>query len=434
MFERLKSFYHSMRGKTVSGIMDFSDRFSITEFRTYEDYLFHASKKVWASFRACDLTAQAVQTTAFNTFRKGGQHPVVVPGLQQLLSYPNTRETFADLLYITVFWLKITGSAYWYKSQATIKGDRPVELYGLNPKRVQIAVNGSGEVIGYIYRVAGNVITFDPEEIMHFRRPHPNNDYYGLGDFEAGGEIVSDFVNRQEWAKRFWKNGAAPASVLICEDQITDQADFEKIKARFHDEYGGQRNAGKTAFLTGKWKLEQIGLSPQEMQEIDRIKLSTEQIFQLHGVPLTVAGMLDSNRGLGSINTAEIDDQRFRLYTVYPLVRIIQDTMNTDLVSGWGDNLFIRFDVAGLINVTKVVENYGPLFDRGCITPNELREKAGLQKIDDPTLDQFYLQASYVPADLAGVSPNGGPTDQAATRIANRFTEKLLLGTAKDKQ
>lgn len=104
-----------------------------------------------------------------------------------------------------------------------------------------------------------------------------------------------------------------------------------KAKDRWQKEYGGKENAGKVAWLSGDWSYQQLGLTPAEMQDIEKSKWSVEQIFLLHGVPLSVAGIKEA----ANFATADIDNQRFKEYTVLPDVLTLQDTINTDLVQGF---------------------------------------------------------------------------------------------------
>jgi HK97 family phage portal protein len=400
----------------------------IANLSDYGDYLRAGSRRVWASWKSCDLVGQVVMGTPFTIQRKGSTTPVKNAELSQLLTAPNRFETYPELLYKSIFHLKLTGNAYWYKAEATLKGDRPKELFALNPKRVKVALNGQNEIIGYIYRSGGKEMTFDVEEIMHFKRPHPDNDFYGLGDIEAGEELINEALNHNNWAKAFWKNGAAPSGLLISKDKITDEREFEKAKAKWQQQYGGAKNAGKTAWLTGEWTYERIGLSNEDMQELDRIRLTMEQIFMLHGIPLSVAGV----REAANYATAEIDDERFLRYTVLPMVQIIEATQNTDLVAGYGQNLEVKFNVSGLINLFKVTRDLVPLFDRGVLSLNELRAKAGFARIEnDPMFDQHFINAGLVPLELSGIA-DLGQTDQAAQRSVSRFIEKTLANQAEN--
>lgn len=410
-------------GVKVTAIESLFGGIPINKFSTYESYLKAGTKKIWATWKACDIVGTSVASTPFVVTRGQSTAPVKNTELTQLLTYPNRFETFRELTYKTIMHLKLTGNAYWYKSEATMKGDRPKEIFALNPKRMSIVPDKNGEIIGYIYKTQGKEIPYDPDEIIHFKRPHPDNDFYGIGDIEAGEAIFDEHINRNLWSEGFWKNGASPSGLLICEENVTDQDAWNSAKAKWQKEYGGAKNAGKTAWLTGKWRYEQLGLTAQEMQNIELSKMNVESIFMMHGVPLSVAGI----REAANYATADIDNQRFKEYTVMPMVILIQDSMNTDLITGWGENLKIQFNVSGLINAGKVILDYVPLFDRGGMSINEMREKAGLPRDDENDLwNQHFINAGLVPLDLSGIA-DFGTTDQAAQRTVSRFIDSAFL-------
>jgi len=388
----------------------------VAKLGDYQQYLQAGCKKVWASWKACDIIAKAVVDTTHIVRRKGSTDPVVVAPLDALLTAPNQFETLADLLYKSVLHVKLTGNAFWYKAEANLAGDRPLEIFGLNPKRMKVAVGKDGTPVGWLHKTRGVDVPFSLDEIIHFRQPHPDNDYYGLGEMEAAEPLFKDTLNRSNYGESFWKNGASPSGILILKEKVTDEEAWEKAKKKWQDQYSGAKNAGKTAWLTGEWSYQQLGLSAADMQDIEKSKLNDERIFLLHGVPLSVAGL----REAANYATAEIDDQRFRAYTVKPMVKLFEDTMNTDLVAGFGDNLEIHFNVAGLVNLTQVVLNYNALFDRGIISVNEYRERVGLPSDQaNPLWDQHFVSAGLVPLELAGIA-QADQTQQAAAAIVNR--------------
>ena len=395
----------------------------ISKFANYSDYLKVGSRKVWATFKACDAIGKVVTDTPCQLVRKRGDGTPVEGGpIYDLLANPNPFETLAEMFYKLVFHIKLTGNAYWAKDQPNDAGDRPRAIYSLNPKNVRISIDPRVGIIGYIYRVGGMDIPYNVEEVIHFRNPHPDNDFYGLGEIEAGEDLFNEFINRENWSRQFWKNGASPSGVLMCEDNITDKAKFEEAKAKWKQEFGGPNNAGKTVWLTGKWKYEQLGLSMAEMQNVESSQYNVENIFHMHGVPLSVAGIKEA----ANYATAQVDDLIFRRYTVKPLCKLISDTLQSDLVDGFDNRLQIMFALAGLTDMTSVVANYVPLFDRGIVSVNELRELAGLKKIEDPQYDQHFITAGLVPFELAGVADQG-QTDQAAQRAVQRFIEATLV-------
>jgi HK97 family phage portal protein len=249
---------------------------------------------------------------------------------------------------------------------------------------------------------------------------------FGLGDVEASEDVFNEHLNRNKWGEKFWKNGAAPSGLLVCEESPNDKAEWELLKKQWQKEYGGVENSGKTAWLSGKWSYHQLGLSAVELQDIEKLKLNVEQIFAVHGVPLSVAGVRDA----ANFATARIDDIRFRRYTVKPLVRTIEAAINRGLAPGYGA-VNVRFNVVGLSNTGEIIADFAPLFDRGGISINELRERAGLVRLDEPLFDQYFINAGLVPLDLAGVADMGA-TNQTAKNIVERFVRDGLRSGIRD--
>ena len=381
-------------------------------FGDYTTYLGVGSGKVWATWRSLDIIANAVKTTPFALLRDKTTTPVAVPGLDQILKYPNEQETWRDFLYRTIFHYRLTGQAFWLKSEANLKGERPRELYNLNPRRMEIVPDANNGIAGYLFNVNGKKIPFDVEEIMMFRRPHPNRDLHGLGDIEAGDALLSEFINRTTAAENFYANGATLSGVLIAKNPPASEEEWKRGKAEWNRQYGGVKNAGKVAFLTGDWSYQQLGVTSQEMQDIERTKYGVEQIFLLHGVPLSVAGVRDA----ANYATADIDTQRFKEYTVLPDVKTLEDTINSDLVKGFAPNVSLVFNISGLLNIGKIITDHTPLFDRGGLTVNEFRAAVGLpQDPENELWNQTWIQASLVPLDLASLG--AAPIEQQAQAI-----------------
>jgi HK97 family phage portal protein len=397
----------------------------ISMFRNYETYLIAATKKVWALYKSCDIIGKVCMDTTGILSRKGGDGTAVKNAeLDRLLTVPNEFETFGEMIYKWAFHMLVCGNSFWFKDQANFTGDRPKAIYQLNPKRVQVSVDARQGVVGYLYlNYNGEQIPFDVNEIMHFKLPHANNDYWGLGAVEAAEPLFNEAINREKWQEMFWKNGASPSGVMMLEDQVTDRQAWERAKADFKKKYAGLDNAGKTILITGKWSYQQLGLTAQEMQNVELAKWTVEQIFMQLGVPLSVAGV----REAANYATSEKDDIRFRRYTIKPLLKFAEDTINSDLVAGFDPNLQFRFNVQGLIDIGNILQTFAPLFDRGVVSINEMRDVCGLPKVlDDPMFDQHFINAGLVPLELAGVA-SADQTQQAASAIIGRFIESGLM-------
>jgi phage portal protein BeeE len=59
-------------------------------------------------------------------------------------------------------------------------GAMPQQLYRMRPDRTSVVCDKTKWVTGYQFSVAGETLLYEPEEVLHFKTPHPMNDFYGL--------------------------------------------------------------------------------------------------------------------------------------------------------------------------------------------------------------------------------------------------------------
>jgi HK97 family phage portal protein len=412
-------------GNTIEKLKGVFNNLPISKLRDYQSYLWAGSKKVWAVWKSCDLVSKIIQETPRKIVRVNGNKETEVTDnaeLNALISKPNERETFNELLARVSFHLKMTGNAFIAKDSPNILGEMPSKLYVLNPRRIMLSLGKSGEVIGYLYIVGnGQTIPFDVQEVIHIKLPHPDQDYWGLGEMEAGEAILQDYINRQTWLEKFWENGASPSGILFEKSaQITDKDEWEKAKKKWQQEYGGAANSGKTAWLTGDWDYLQMGLTAQEMQSIESSTWSVEQVCHLCGVPLSVMGVKEA----ANYATAQVDDVRMRRYTVKPLLSIIEDKLNDDLIAGFDENLRLRFQIQGLIDIEQSSRSIPLLVGAAVMSPNDARELMGMERVADPLMDGYYLLNTMVPIALAGMTND--QTDAESQDAVQKFIQDMF--------
>lgn len=369
----------------------------LTKLNDYESYLKAGCKKLWAHWKAADIVAEQVRNVPMEVRR--GEKVVTPPSdLAALLAVANPEMTFDELVYLIVMHLKFTGNGFMAKMRDGTSKTKA--LYPMNPKRVEIVPNDDGTVRGYLLSVGsgGRKVPFDVDEVIHFRRFHPNNDFWGIGESEAGEAMLQDGLNRGDWSSNFWTNGAAPAGLLVEKsDNGPSPRDFERIKASFKKEYGGRDNSGKIGFLTGKWEWMQLGMDADVMQNIEQQRWSVEQTFMLHGVPLSIAGVKDA----ANFATAQIDEYRLRKYGVKPMIKCLEATLNSDLLAEWG--LKIAFAISTLENIGAVMDGLDRAFDRGIVSINECRTILGLKPdLENDLWKQHFINSNLVPLEMAG--------------------------------
>ena len=149
---------------------------------------------------------------------------------------------------------------------------------------------------------------------------------------------------------------------------------------------------------------------------LERDKTSVEQIFINHGVPLSVAGIKDA----ANYATSKQDAIAFRKQACLPLADILVGKLNSEkgLTPAYRDKtLKIDYNMSGLVDIEQMVKENQPLLESGALTPNELREKCGLARIDDPYLDQYFIKSNLIPMELSGMGMGESLEESARTVV-----------------
>ena len=277
---------------------------------------------------AVNRISEAAALVPLRIFRQTEQGRMQCPDhpLARLLAAPNPHLSQFELIEQTVGALELTGNAFWY-----LAGDargRPAEIWPLAPERVSVVPDPVRYLRGYVYELDGQRIPLEPEEIVHFRRWHPANDYYGLSALEAARLAVSSDRAMAEWNHQtFGQENGVPAGIVSIREFVSD-ADFERIKRDWKASYGGTQR--RTAFLRGggiEWH--DIGLSHQDLDFLRGREAHRDEILHIFGVP---TGLISDNATEANATVAE---RLFIERTLYPkLVRIAQK-ITVDLLPFW---------------------------------------------------------------------------------------------------
>ncbi len=255
--------------------------------------------------------------------------------LETLLDTPNPYMSRFELIEQTLGMLELTGDAYWFLS-----GDgsgAPTEIWPLRPDRVSIVPDATDYVKGYIYELDGQRIPLLPIEVVHFRRWHPLNDYYGLSALEAARLAVTSDRAMSEWNRNtFGQDNGVPAGIVSIKESVTD-ADYERVKREWRESYGGPQR--RTAFLRGgqiEWK--NIGLNHNELDFLQGRKAHRDEILNIFGIPV---GLISENATEANATVAE---RLFIERTLWPKLVRISQKITQDLLPFWPGNYIAEFD------------------------------------------------------------------------------------------
>ena len=286
---------------------------------------------------AINRIAEAGALVPLRVFRLEGEARVSIENhpAEQLFRNPNPLTSRFELFEQTLGSLELNGNAYWF-----LAGDsrgRPREIWALRPDRVTIVPDERRVVGGYLYQIDGQTIPLDAIEVIHFRRWHPNNDYYGLPPISAARNAVLSDKHMSDWNRNaFGKDQAVPAGIVNIEDFISD-TDFERIKREWRSHYGGVER--KTAFLRGgtvTWQ--NIGLTHSDLDFLQGRQAQRDEILNIFGIPV---GLVSEN---ATEANAKVAERLFIERTLYPkLVRLAQK-ISQELLPFYGEGLIAEYD------------------------------------------------------------------------------------------
>jgi HK97 family phage portal protein len=286
---------------------------------------------------AVNRIAEAAALTPLKVYRLDGEQRLEVERhpLEALLDKPNPFISRFELLEQTIGMLELTGNAYWFLS-----GDGlgiPMQIWPLRPDRVSIIPDENNYVRGYVYEVDGKRIPLEAVEVVHFKRWHPANDYYGLSALEAARMVVTTDKAMSEWNRNtFGQDNGVPAGVVNVKKPISD-AEFERIKREWRASYGGPQR--RTAFLRAEdteWQA--LGFSHNELDFLHGRKTNRDEILNIFGVPV---GMVSDN---ATEANAKVAERVFIERTLWPKLVRISQKIAQELLPFWPGEHVAEFE------------------------------------------------------------------------------------------
>jgi len=354
---------------------------------------------------ACvDKIAKKVANTKFKLYRvrgvSGSEKIKEIPNhpLLDLLAQVNPFTTKFAMLDLTQTYQELLGNSYWYK----VRGENTkkiLELWALRPDWVTIKQDSESYIKAFEYRMPnGEVKTFDPKDIIHFKTTNPKSALYGLPTIKPAMDVVESLIYASRWNKNFFKNSAIPDTLLISKTAMTP-AQKAEFKEQWDDKYQGVKNAHKLGIIDGEIDLKQLSLSAKDMDFEKMTEVTTQQILTTFGVPKPIVAMTSSmNRA-----TSETAVYTFLSETIEPKIRSLIEALNEFLVPEFGSDLYLDFEDPTPENREAITKEYDLALKNNWLLINEVRDKEGLPPIKGGW--DFYLPMSMVAGGGSEESP-----------------------------
>lgn len=387
---------------------------------------------VYSAVYAIANAAAGVDLALFLEDKEGNLEQILDHPLLTLIKNPNFKCTQHDLIELTYTQLESTGNAFWELVRDEF--GVPVEIYPLRPTRISIVPDPKNYIRNYTFEVNGKKIPLSVDDVMHFRYPDPNNDYWGISPLSAASNSLKQEENAIEYNKRFFSNSARPDVVFHVEGGM-NKKNFLRMKAMIKKMFGGVHKAHSAAIIEGGTKVEKLGFAPKDLEFLNLRKFDRDEILSVFGVPPAMVGVFEQ----AIRANARVQIQTFWETTMIHKLLKTENALNHQLVPEFQKlevnqekKLVLKWvlaDVSALSGVTK--EKCDIVLGKvknGVITRNEARLELGYETI--PGLDTVFIPMNLQTLDNALAAPDQNPNQNPSGAELNLSQN---IGISKEK-
>lgn len=318
------------------------------------------------------VASAAIATAAASVpfeIRKGGK-TIDADEHAPFFNEPNPLMTWFDFMETTFLYLELGGNAYWEIVRGPDKDI--IALFPLRPDRMRILPDPIKKIAGYDFNTGnGNMIHYEPDEILHLKYTDARNEFYGVPSVAAiKNEITLDF-NATNWNKNFFSGGAEPGGVLQTDKSLTQQA-YQRLREQWYKRHRGIDNAHEVAILEEGLKYQQITSKHADMQYMEMKQWNRDTILAVMRVPPVIVG-ISSKLSMGT----ERDQKKvFWHDNIIPKLTRLQHAINRFLLQNNLEFIFIIKAIDSIIEDDQVKTAIAQSnVAWGIMTQNEVREK-----------------------------------------------------------
>lgn len=280
------------------------------------------------TYVAINFNSKNVSSVKPKLIEKKGENLTEIDYRDSNLGYDllnfNEFTTFKQAMYLTSAHLSLTGTAYWIATESDNPKKR-ADFYILDPTRFNgYDVNKNGIPTHYRYQEStGTERIYPVEQLIIFKKPDPKNPVTGYGPLEASVYEHDTLELMQKWNRNFFENSARPEGFMVFKNK--NRENLERINKQLRAYFGGN-NTKKIGTLGEEFEWVRMMDSQSETDFIQGIDKMRDSILAIHGV---YKALISDTANRATAEQATLNYQR---YTLTPLIKNIEDTLNSQLI------------------------------------------------------------------------------------------------------
>ena len=302
----------------------------------------------------------------------GAEHP-----LQRLLDSPNPFWSRSDLWRATETYLSLWGAAFWGLERDEHGGI--VEIWPLRPDKMRLIPDERRYIKGFVYMGAGGaLVPYLPEDVVWMRYFNPLDEYAGLSPIAPLRQSADMGIDALRANRKLLQNDSTPGLIIEMSGIPTD-AEVRDFYARWESRFQGVEKTRKPALLSPGMKASNLGFSPRDMEYIESLRWSLEDVTRVFGVPKVMVGDLE-NTTFSNFSTAR---RLFWEDTIAAQLEFYREALQQHLLPHFGDDtLTVQFDLSGVEALKESEENKAKrrriYVQAGIMTIDEVRRDMNL--------------------------------------------------------
>lgn len=338
--------------------------------------------------------------------KAGALQEVEIKSIRDLLDHPNEKQNWSEFIGLVVHLILLDGNAFAYGNGADRRSNKFTEMFALpfTSKEMTIISGGVLDPIkGYNAVWNAGAMNFPyPNQILHLKTINPRysiqgSQLYGVSPLKAYTyQLVRDRLGNQQ-ANKILKNGGLMGliSPKHKEDALADNQK-EALKEGLQSAHRSSEDIARLIPVSIGMDYLQIGLPSADLQILDLVKSTREDIYRAYHVPLSYASN-DSS----TFNNVTAHGKRFMYDAVVPVSDYVGEKLTQWICSAYNDATYlIELDYLSSPELTADMgEVIKWLKEADMLTPNEKREVIRWGRLDDGLMDKVYMSKQKAPIE-----------------------------------
>lgn len=291
----------------------------------------------------------------------------------QLLRHVNDYQSLPGLKRLSVASLMLTGDNYWYLIKTKPPISRPVAIWLIPSGYMKPIPDSTAFIKGYQYKRGTTEITYEKDDIVHFKVDSLLSQYIGEAPLNAAGDSVDLRQYMLTFEKDMFLNGPNPKGIITAKGNVTKEQ-----RERFQANLNQAKQAGLHLIGGDDFTITQFpNITARDMGYSTGLNMTMEDIAQVFHVPMGILTSKDVNKA-----NAEIAKILLAEYGLSPLTMNIDETITDQLAWQFDERYFTLFDDPVPENREAILAEWEMMLKMGVMSQNEVRAEDGKEPFE----------------------------------------------------